>query len=366
MNNNRELSFFNFRNLTEGQIVALRTDWKKYVSQKKQFKGQKVGEGRGIVITAGGLKFFTTAYVLVYTLRNLGCTLPIEIWSHGKELSTNMRRNLKKLDVECLNTENFIDTVPHGFLMKPLAIMYSNFREVLFLDADNNCLKDPSYLFDDVNYKKYGCIFWPDYWRTSPQNPIWSVLDLESSNSPEQESGQILIDKSRSWDQLQLCLYFNMKGNDYYKLIYGDKDTFRFAWLALNTSYYMVPFDTGSCGVIHENSFCGNTMVQHDPHGEILFLHRNLLKWDITFKAERAWKIIKRFTSHSPQKSCRFRSGVKSRLATDLEGDTYEVAFDEMFPEYEETCLKALDKLRSAKFYKSELLMSYLLSSRAS
>ncbi|RZK02382.1 MAG: hypothetical protein EOO43_23420, partial [Flavobacterium sp.] len=290
MNDNRELSFFNFINLNEDQILAFQNDWKRYVSQKKHYKGQNLGQGKGIVITAGGLKYFTTTYVLIHTLRSMGCLLPIEVWYHGDELTRSMCKILEKLEVRCLNTKDYIHTPPSGFLMKPLAIMYSNFREVLFLDADNNCIKDPTYLFHDGNYEKYGCMFWPDYWRTSPSNPIWSILEIECNNSPEQESGQILVNKSRCWDQLQLCLYFNMKGMDYYKLLYGDKDTFRFAWLALKSPYYMIPFDTGSCGVMHESSFYGNTMVQHDAQGEIIFLHRNLLKWDITCPDERGWK----------------------------------------------------------------------------
>ncbi|WP_288882411.1 hypothetical protein [Pedobacter panaciterrae] len=364
MSDNEELKFFNYSALSESHIAALQADWKKYTKEKKHYEGQKMGVGRGIVITAGGLKYFTSAYVLIYTLRSLGCTLPIEIWHHGSELSRRMCNQLKKFGVKCFNTEKYVDTRPQGFLMKPLSILYSNFKEVLFLDADNVCLRDPSYLFEDDKYKEYGCIFWPDYWRTPKQNPIWSVIDVEFLSCQEQESGQILIDKSRSWNELQLCLYFNMKGGDYYKLMHGDKDTFRFAWMALKSPYYMVPFDVGSCGVIHADSFCGNTMVQHDSEGEILFMHRNLLKWDITFKDERAWKIIKRFSSSDSRKYCHFKPGFRYHLATDLEGDTYETEFDERFPGFEEACLKALEKLRSTKFYKEELLKFYLLSSR--
>lgn len=145
-------------------LAYLKEDWNRYTFSRKHFVGQKVGEGCGIVITAGGLKYFTTAYVLINTLRNLGCTLPIEVWYHGDELSNSMCKLLRKLNVKCCNTQRFFNREVHGFLMKPLAILYSNFKEVLYLDADNNCVRDPTYLFNDMNYKKFGCLFWPDYW----------------------------------------------------------------------------------------------------------------------------------------------------------------------------------------------------------
>lgn len=49
---------------------------------------------------------------------------------------------------------------------------------------------------------------------------------------------------------------------------------------------------------------------------------------------------------------------------TDLIGETIDVEFDLVFPGYEEICLTGLKKLRCTKFYKKELLNSYLLSTR--
>ncbi|ETZ23851.1 hypothetical protein [Pedobacter sp. V48] len=357
-------SFFQYDALIENQIQALRSDWQRFVTERKHYKGQQVGHGRGIVITAGGLKYFTSAYILVSILRTFECTLPIEIWFHGDELSKNMCNEFEKLGAKCLNTEQFIEVTPGGFLMKALAIMFSNFREVLYLDADNVCLRDPAYLFENEEYKKHGCIFWPDFWQTPEHNPIWKILDVDFKDCPEQESGQLIVDKLRSWDQLQLCIYFNMKGADYYRFLYGDKDTFRFAWMALKTPYYMVPFDVGSCGVVHDNSFFGNTMVQHDCEGKILFMHRNLLKWDITLEHELVWKIVKKFSSSIEPKFCELKGGIDVMQAIDLHGDTLQYEFNDAFPGFERTCLKILKKVRSAKFYSHELMLSYLSNNR--
>src|SRR5690606_24050990 len=94
-------------------------------------------------------------------------------------------------------------------------------------------------------------------------NPIWEITASDHFHLPEQESGQILIDKEKCWKELNLCLHFNRQSK-YYKLIYGDKDTFKFAWLALRSPFYMVPTLPGMCGISFHNSFFGNTIVQYD------------------------------------------------------------------------------------------------------
>jgi hypothetical protein len=48
--------------------------------------------GRGIVIPAGGAKYFTPAWVCASMLRHLGCQLPIQFWHLGEdELDERMR-----------------------------------------------------------------------------------------------------------------------------------------------------------------------------------------------------------------------------------------------------------------------------------
>lgn len=169
-----------------------------------------------------------------------GCVLPIELWYIGDEMTAGTIEALKPLNVTCRNALDHNPTSLSGYALKPFAIIHSSFREVLFLDADNNSPFDPVYLFDSVEYHSYGVIFWPDFWRTHPDNPIWEITDSSDYQTFEQESGQILINKERCWRELNLCLYFNYKEKDYYRMLLGDKDTFKFAWLALGTSVTQV------------------------------------------------------------------------------------------------------------------------------
>jgi len=50
-------------------------------------------EGRGIVTCAGGLRYFTCAFVLISVLRkHFRCSLPIQVWHlGGREITDEMR-----------------------------------------------------------------------------------------------------------------------------------------------------------------------------------------------------------------------------------------------------------------------------------
>ncbi|PWK65388.1 alpha 1,2-mannosyltransferase [Mucilaginibacter oryzae] len=345
-------------------IENAKYSWKAFVSSIQEYPDTY--EGKGIVICAGGVKYITCAWVLISMLRYQKCKLPIELWYAGNEVSQEMMSELAKFDVECKNIYGFVKEAS-GVAMKPLAILYSKFKEVLFLDADNITANDPSYIFEDSNYKKHGTIFWPDFWKTPKNNPIWDILEVPFLETAEQESGQILINKSLCWRELNLCIYLNLHSHIYYKLLYGDKDTFKFAWLALKTEYYMIATDTASCGYQGKNEvFNGITMVQHDPLGNILFLHRNLIKWDVTFNTEMFWDKIKKFKEDSTSRKYYLRTGEKFHIAIDIDGETELLDFRIKFPKLEKKCLYFLNKLRRSGFYQRFLLFEYMKTNRLS
>jgi alpha 1,2-mannosyltransferase len=51
-----------------------------------------------------------------------------------------------------------------GFVLKVFAILFSSFRDILYLDADNNVVRDPRYMFENESYKQKGALFWHDFW----------------------------------------------------------------------------------------------------------------------------------------------------------------------------------------------------------
>jgi ADP-heptose:LPS heptosyltransferase len=231
--------------------------------------------GRGIVICAGGAGYFTGAWVGINMLRYLGCQLPIQVWYLGEsEMDAVMRSLLASLQVECVDALQVRRRKPvrrlGGWELKPYALLYSRFREVLLLDADNMPVRNPEYLFETAPYRKTGAIFWPDYGRFERTKAIWESCGLSQPEGPEFESGQIVVDKQRCWRALRLALWFNEHSDFYYRYLHGDKETFHLAFHKLRQDYGFVP--TPIQGLV-------GTMCQHDFHGRRIFQHRNTDKW---------------------------------------------------------------------------------------
>jgi hypothetical protein len=65
-----------------------------------------------------------------------------------------------------------------------------------------------------------------------------------------------------------------------WQLVWGDKDLFRLAWLNTSTPFHMVQHLVMLGGLYspEEDTFCGVSMVQRDPAGDVLFMHRNQAK----------------------------------------------------------------------------------------
>lgn len=106
--------------------------------------------GRGIVICAGGIKYFTCAWVCINMIRHWGCTLPIELWFQGpEEMDQRMVQLLQPLGVRCVDAKEvekrFPRRSPGGWELKSYAIIHSTFEEVLLLDADNVPCCDPAF-----------------------------------------------------------------------------------------------------------------------------------------------------------------------------------------------------------------------------
>ncbi|CAI5731358.1 unnamed protein product [Hyaloperonospora brassicae] len=244
---------------------------------------------RGIVLVVYE-KLLLGAYVSVRSLRAMGCTLPIEMWYDPRE--TDVGHPLVQLLVRELHVGLRVLDDPRAttFYTKLYAVFYSAFDQVLLLDADNFAVRDPTYLFDAPEFVHTGAMFWPDYWR--PGNTIfniqetsfvWEFFGLTYTDAFEQESGQVLIDRRRHYKALNVLMYYGFslpRAFEDLRLVWGDKDLFRFAWLKTKSPFYMSPRPPGAAGTKHPDYdlFCGVTMVQYDAAGRVLFLHRNTEK----------------------------------------------------------------------------------------
>ncbi|KAI9980579.1 hypothetical protein PInf_009881 [Phytophthora infestans] len=226
-------------------------------------------------------KLLASVYSTVRLLRFYNCSLPIELWYLESEMGTNPLNESRVL--QSLVNEDTCGR-PLGVNTKVFALARSELDQVLFLDADNSPARDPTYLFSTPTFVENGANFWPDFWH--PKNTIfninkesllWELVGTPYVDMFEQESGQLLIDRRRSEVALEIVQFLALRKPNHFerlKLLHGDKDLFRLAWLKTNTSFHMIQTPAAAAGSVIGNQFCGMTMVQHDPQGDILFLQQ--------------------------------------------------------------------------------------------
>lgn len=249
-----------------------------------------IASKRGIVLVAYP-KVIAGVYAIVRTLRYHGCLLPVELWIDPMEMRP--KHSVLVALVRHYNCYVRIIHDPHAtkFHAKPYAIYHSRFESLLFLDSDNIPVRDPTYLFDSPEFRKHGAIFWPDFWRPMVRTPfnvheqsaLWRLLDMPFTDMFEQESGQILVNRTRSRPALSKLMFYSAhlpRLVTDWQLVWGDKDLFRLAWLNTSTPFHMVQHLVMLGGLYDpiEDFFCGVAMVQRDPDGDILFMHRNQAK----------------------------------------------------------------------------------------
>ncbi len=233
--------------------------------------------GRGIVICGGGVRLFANAWVCLRLLRHLGCALPIELWHLGQaELDEPMRALVRPLGVECVDALALARKHParqlQGWALKSFALLHSSFQEVLLLDADNVPVANPEFLFDTPEYRRAGAVLWPDQDRLPKEDRAWRIFDVPYRDEPAVESGQILVNKAVCWRALTLARWYNEHAGFYYQHVYGDKETFHFAFRKLRAPYAMP-----ARGL----KMLRGAMCQHAFDGRRLFQHRNMDKWTL-------------------------------------------------------------------------------------
>lgn len=319
----------------------------------------RVSEGDGIVICAGGFQYGSSAYVLIRQLRELGCTLPIEVWHHNDEMSDSFQTFLEStcgpLQVRNIDQVASIERPHSPFAIKPLAMYYSAFQRVLLLDADNCVVRDPTFLFDHLD-KDTPALFWPHHWKMNTKALCWNVLSAqqrEKLNYPwGQDSGQLLVDKQYCHKALTLCRTINMHMSSQLGRMFpepcnkGDRDTWNFSWLATDTPFRMVTERTGGAGVLDDaGQYIGTTVVQYFED-EPLFLHKMWAKWG-NQSIRPQWTRVLRFLDDK-------RGSVDPWNHRFEQAPVVSDPFIKHYPELENQCWEHLNHLRHQSWFQAE------------
>lgn len=263
--------------------------------------------GRSIVTTCYH-KEVASMWVLLNELKRLGTEIPVEIFYRQGELDQNEISLLNginsNIEVKLIRgtPKDFISRYghKHGWACKIYALHESRFAENLWIDADNYPIVDPCYLFDDPEYKLKGSLFWRDQISPDSANQyadnsvMWPVFDVPANDGEPFETGQLLLDKSRCWQEFGLVKFYADNCEIFYNFG-GDKETFKLAWQRLAVlrgnsmqrinynSDPQVPYGFMPYGAFHKgkpnqyNKWGGGTiMVQRARDGSELFNHRNM------------------------------------------------------------------------------------------
>lgn len=255
-------------------------------------------KGRGIVMCGGGKRLFANGTVTIKLLRHWGCTLPIEwFYADTGEMTHNAVDYLEtQYNVKCQNMDfykQFKDFNKRGFQIKPLALLFSRFEEVIFVDSENLPLADPEMLFETKQYKKTGALFWKDYWQygindNHDHGGMKRIHELFGLPEPENgefenESGQMVVHKSRHFHALQIAAFMALNYKIFQqKLIYGDKDTYKIAWKFCEEDYHVIDAKPGLIGYLDKDkqTFRGYGMIQGHPDSYPFWIHMTVYSWE--------------------------------------------------------------------------------------
>lgn len=203
--------------------------------------------GRGFIICAGG-PYLESAYVVVCLLRHYGATLPIEVWHAGEdEIPAWAKPAFIKHGVVFHDIMDYCKNRPlkqmRGFPIKTAAMLNTQLREVMFLDADCFPVRNLEFLFETQEYKENRAVFFPDSQRhlLLPDKPVWKHVGMPYNGDTEFETGLLLFDKVSCWKALNLAEWMNIGSEFWYQHAMGDKDTFYLAWRKVNQSYFLAP-----------------------------------------------------------------------------------------------------------------------------
>ncbi|KAF2417251.1 nucleotide-diphospho-sugar transferase [Tothia fuscella] len=176
---------------------------------------------KGVVMTAGG-KYVNVLLVSLRMLRRSGSQLPVEVFldSWADYDHKLCEKILAQLNAKCVVLSEIWSTTPasgklKSYQYKALALLFSSFEDVLFLDADAFPGHNPDPLVHSEPYTSYGLVTWPDFWSLSSSPLFYNIANIEApalNVRASSESGIILLSKKKHAKTLLLATYYNYLG----------------------------------------------------------------------------------------------------------------------------------------------------------
>jgi len=288
--------------------AAAAAQWRAFLAAAPPFnRSAGLFAGSGVAIGGGGLGYISAAWACLRALRRTGCTLPVEVWFLAHEAPSARPGSPSRPLLRALAAHGAVARsvgeamgadapLAAGYALKPLALLFSRFERVLWLDADQLPLADPSFLLEGSPVffpPEAGMLLWRDFWDGSAAPDAAAVLGGGDERAftvamrHTCESGQLVLRKEQAWAPLLLALFLNLQSPLYYRLLSsymgaGDKETWPAAMAALRAPAAWAAAPPGALGVAaprRPDVLLVSAMLQHSPRdGQPLFLHANRVK----------------------------------------------------------------------------------------
>ncbi len=261
-------------------------------------------EGKGIVIVTGN-KHAKLAAHLIKIVRILGCMLPIEIfYADAEDLNQEWITHYdKQFNVKSVSLSSLIESKKldiHSWDLKPFALLFSSFEEVILFDADAVVLRDPMTLFEEAGYKSEGTVFFKDRimggHTRHPLKPWFErsfpdLSDLARNSTMynekghyELEAGLLVMNKAKHYVGILAASLLNLepiRSKELHEYSHGEKESYWFGLELVGESYYFVPTTAGTIGREHTREdgtkmVCGK-LAHFDREGRLLWFNNGIL-----------------------------------------------------------------------------------------
>ena len=332
-----------------------------------------------VTITSIVMGVYATAKVIRET-----SSIPIEVWTYAFEIPQLPTSAIQALQsVEGLTMKVLPDPIPitslHDlrdedlkdmqkgrswqtdylhFSAKPLALITSNFTEIMLVDSDAVLFVSPEEIFATVAYSQTGTLFlhdkFIDFFPYKSHDPMWMenflttfdrsayattpisaqgvepVMEVEKSGFDEKnllsaqftsstfytkrapvntqhlaESSLVLFHKLKQLRATEILKALTVKHHEeVYRQVYGDKETYWMACELAGADYSFSPYGPSHWAALTSNSTCPDlvidpTFVHYMPEDNVRVMSMNQFKFRHLKKFERKGP-IKRKSKRKP------------------------------------------------------------------
>jgi alpha 1,2-mannosyltransferase len=252
---------------------------------------------RGIVSLAGpaSIPFFLAQLRM---LRRSGSFLPVEVFFKDESAyeAHLCEKVIPQYHARCVVLSDILGSTPlKGVELEPaqlktLALLFSSFEEVLWMDWDCFPLHKVDDLLDSDLFQSTGLVTWPDLWASTISPQFYQISQQEvpaMTLRASSTSSVFLLSKRTHFLTTLLAAYYSQYGPSHYFTLLrqgapgeGNNELFTQAALAAGEPLFTVSERVGPLGKPIEAGISSSAMAQSDPIEDFRLTHEED-KWRV-------------------------------------------------------------------------------------